>query len=128
MLPLDDLYVEAVNLQINLYKMLYVWVCSKENMMSVHLIIWLTPEIDFLSTHLHRHEAPAKAFAAQGKALREEISNSAVLHGSTQSVLKGHLKNSSRQYKRAVNRFNLAMTLVPETSAFFVFIYLHCEN
>lgn len=61
------------------------------------------------------HEAPAKALVDQGQALRAELGTcdvGRVLHDSTQSVLHGHETNSSRQFKRAVARFGMAMILI----------------
>ncbi|CAL1160091.1 unnamed protein product [Cladocopium goreaui] len=60
-------------------------------------------------------EAPAKALVDQGQALRAELGTcdvGRVLHDSTQSVLHGHETNSSRQFKRAVARFGMAMILI----------------
>lgn len=52
--------------------------------------------------------------ADQGQALRAELRTcdvAAGLHPSTQRVLKGHVKNASRQYKRAVARFGMVLIL-----------------
>ena len=61
----------------------------------------------------HSDQAPAKKMAEQGQALRAELqcAPGAVLHSSTQSVVKGSLKNASRQYKRAVMRFSMSLNL-----------------
>ena len=60
-------------------------------------------------------KAPAKKLQEHGHALRLELEGSAapatVLHKSTRTVLKGHLKNASRQYKRVVARFGFALKL-----------------
>ena len=60
-------------------------------------------------------KAPAKKLQEHGHALRLELQGSAapatVLHKSTRTVLKGHLKNASRQYKRVVVRFGFALKL-----------------
>ena len=55
-------------------------------------------------------QAPAKRFAEQGTALQLELGTAtSVLRQSTRSVVKGTIKNASRQYQRAVGRFNMAM-------------------
>ena len=55
-------------------------------------------------------QAPAKKFAEMGDALQEELgSGTSALHHSTRSVVKGTLKNASRQYQRAARRFKMAM-------------------
>lgn len=60
-------------------------------------------------------KAPAKKLQEHGQALRLELQGSGapstVLHKSTRTVLKGHLKNASRQYKRLVVRFGFALKL-----------------
>ena len=55
-------------------------------------------------------QAPAKKLAEYGDALQEELgSGTSALHHSTRSVVKGTLKNASRQYQRAARRFKMAM-------------------
>ena len=69
-------------------------------------------------------EAPAKKMAEHGDALQLELGEcSSSLHHSTRSVMKGTLKNASRQYQRATRRFNLAMSLYPT-----LFKLLNTEN
>lgn len=67
-------------------------------------------------THFHVEtafpKAPAKRFAEQGDALQEELGPStSALHSSTKAVVKGTIKNASRQYQIAVRRLGMAMTL-----------------
>lgn len=55
-------------------------------------------------------QAPAKKLAEYGDALQEELgSGTSALHHSTRSVVKGTVKNASRQYQRATRRFKMAM-------------------
>lgn len=55
-------------------------------------------------------KAPAKRFAEQGDALQLELgASTSLLHSSTKSVVKGSIKNASRQYQRAVKRFKMAL-------------------
>ena len=64
-------------------------------------------------------EAPAKKLAEHGDALQLELGEqTSNLHHSTRSVLKGNVKNDSRQYQRATRRFKLAMTFTFELSCF----------
>ena len=58
-------------------------------------------------------EAPAKTLQAHGKALQAELrcDPALALHHSTTSVLKGHLKNASRKYKKTVHRFGMVLKL-----------------
>lgn len=66
-----------------------------------------------------RIEAPAKKLAEHGDALQLELGEqTSNLHHSTRSVLKGTLKNASRQYQRATRRFKLAMTFTFDFSCF----------
>lgn len=68
-------------------------------------------------------EAPAKALVAQSQAVRAELQTcdvARVLHSSTQTVLHGHVANSSRQFKRAVGRFGFALNLFSKQSHIFI--------
>ena len=57
-------------------------------------------------------KAPAKRFAEHGDALQEELgSSTSALHSSTRAVVKGTIKNASRQYQNAVRRLGMAMIL-----------------
>lgn len=68
-------------------------------------------------------KAPAKSLAEHGDALQLELQTEASsLHHSTRSVLKGTLKNASRQYQRALGRFGMAMTLIQASVAVFTFL------
>lgn len=71
-------------------------------------------------------KAPAKKFVEQGQALQLELgSATSSLHRSTQSVVKGTLKNASRQYQRTVQRFNMGMNLRTDLTCFLFFLGLY---
>ena len=61
---------------------------------------------------------------ALGSELRSSVDPSRALHHSTTSVLKGHLKNASRQYKKAVVRFGFALTLSKLAKDYFFLIFV----